>query len=100
MYVYTCVCSSNSNILTCNSTITAHKYVAYIIYFMHIILCIHIYTWLSSPRVNSMKKNNRAQSVATGICDIPSGYATNASPGPATQYKLYSDFIGSTIVAI
>ena len=39
--------------------------------------------WLSAPSVNNMTKNRIDQRGATGIIAIPSGYATNASPGPA-----------------
>ena len=31
-----------------------------------------------------MKKNKNAQNEDTGSCAMPSGYATNANPGPAT----------------
>jgi hypothetical protein len=39
-------------------------------------------TWLSSPSVRIMKKNNTAQTGEIGICAIASGYTTNTSPGP------------------
>jgi len=32
-----------------------------------------------------MMKNSMDQNGATGIIDMPSGYATNARPGPASQ---------------
>ena len=39
-------------------------------------------TWESSPRRTSMKKNTTAHSGEMGMFAIPSGYDTNARPGP------------------
>ena len=45
-------------------------------------------TWLSSPRLNNMKKNRNAQNGVPGISLIPWGYATNASPGPEMRSEV------------
>lgn len=41
-----------------------------------------VLTWLPSPILKSMKKKRTAHTEAPGICAMPSGYATNPSPGP------------------
>ena len=48
-------------------------------------------TWLSSPMVSNIRKNNTAQTGDTGIRAMASGYAMNTSPGPVSRkcYKIY-----------
>ena len=48
-----------------------------------------IANWLSTPNVNSMMKNSTDQNGAMGIIAIPSGYATNARPGPVATQRYF-----------
>ena len=41
-------------------------------------------TWLSSPIVSNIRKNNTAQTGDKGIRARASGYAMNTSPGPVS----------------
>lgn len=41
-----------------------------------------VLTWLSSPKVNSMKKNRNDQNGERGSIVMAWGYTTNARPGP------------------
>lgn len=47
----------------------------------------YILTWLSSPRVNSMKKKRKDQKGERGSIVMAWGYTTNAKPGPERQAK-------------
>ena len=49
-------------------------------------------TMLSRPRVINMKKNMTDQKGAPGMRDRPSGYATNANPGPLNNKFLTGCF--------
>ncbi len=53
-------------------------------------------TRLSRPTVNIMKKKQMDQKGAPGMSASPSGYATNASPGPASGSAWYCSFNIST----
>jgi len=50
---------------------------------------IHDYiTWLPNPNINNMKKKQNDQKGAPLIRARPSGYTTNANPGP-TEKNVY-----------